>query len=134
MKLLKNLNPQDRFLLKHNLSVQPNESRYNRTDLIDYDDVANIAKKAGLNTVYRAPFKDDARNVLSFIFDHPESILFFKAKQKEDTEFGQLLVDDFALVYMDPFQKRVYNSSVIRLSRTMVPAVPILMGSYYMTF
>ena len=126
--------PQDRILLKYNLSVQPDESQYNRTDLIDYDDVANIAKKAGLNTVYRAPFKDDARNVLSFIFDHPESILFFKAKQKEDTEFGQLLVNDFALVYMDPFQKRVYNSSVIRLLRTMVPTVPILISSYYMSF
>lgn len=82
------------------------EDTCSRLDLLNYHDVANIAKQYNVNEPFPALFKEDSKNIASFLIKNKNAILFYKAEGIEDEKFPTLKKDDFALGYMDHNQER----------------------------
>jgi len=90
-------------------STQRNDEdlqRCSRIDLLNYHDVANIAKQYNLNEPFPALYKDDSKNIASFTIKNKNAILFYKDEGVLDEEFPTLKKNDFALGYMDHNQEQ----------------------------
>jgi len=113
-----NLNEEDKFntAKKLSLGVPRNillgqyESTYNqekcsRINLLNYNDVTNIAKQFNLNEPFPKLFNDDSKNIASFVLKNKNSIFFYREEGIEDDQFPTLKKDDFAIGYMNENQE-----------------------------
>jgi len=114
-----NLNAEDKFNIAKKLSLgvprsvilgqyesTENEEICSRINLLNYNDVTNIAKQFNLNDPFPKLFNNDSKNIASFVLRNNNSILFYKKEGIEDDQFPTLKKDDFALGSMNKNQER----------------------------